>query len=264
MAESLAGWLALRESVDAAARSPAILRRLVDALPDDRPLRIVDLGSGTGSNIRYLSPRLPHPQDWLAVDRDAALLAMAPPGVRTRRMELSAFDDQRVLADRHLVTASALLDLVSEAWMRQLVAACAENGSAVLFALSYDGRSECDPREPEDDAIRELFNRHQRQNDKGFGVAAGPGAADFIVRCLEDADYSVTIERSDWRLGPQMAALQRSLIEGWASAAAEVAAEESETIERWRRRRLAHVTRHASRIVVGHLDVAAWSLKSRA
>src|SRR5262245_50976271 len=110
MAESLSGWLALREPADAAARSSSLLSHLAEGLPDDRPLRIVDLGSGTGSNIRYLSPRLPHPQDWLAVDRDAALLAMAPPGVRTQTMELGALDDERALADRHLVTASALLD----------------------------------------------------------------------------------------------------------------------------------------------------------
>jgi trans-aconitate methyltransferase len=257
MAELLSEWLPLREAADAAARPPRIVEHFAEGLPDDRPLRIVDLGSGTGSNIRYLSPRLPHPQDWLAIDRDAALLAMAPLGVRTLSMELGALDNLRVIADRHLVTASALLDIVSEEWMRRLVTLCAENRSAVLFALSYDGRSECDPREPEDDEVRDLFNRHQRQNEKGFGRAAGPGAADFIARCLADVGYSVAVERSDWQLDPQMIALQHRLIDGWASAATEMAPGKSNVIESWRRRRLAHVGREASSIRVGHRDVAA-------
>ena len=38
-----------------------------------------------------------------------------------------------------LVTASALLDLVSEDWLRRVVDACADSGRAALFAMSYDG-----------------------------------------------------------------------------------------------------------------------------
>jgi 16S rRNA C1402 N4-methylase RsmH len=39
------------------------------------PVCVLDLATGTGSNIRYLMDRLPRRQRWLAVDRDAALLA---------------------------------------------------------------------------------------------------------------------------------------------------------------------------------------------
>src|SRR5512145_1693947 len=35
---------------------------------------VVDLGAGTGANLRYLAPRLGSPQDWLAVDSDPVLL----------------------------------------------------------------------------------------------------------------------------------------------------------------------------------------------
>ena len=77
-ADSLSTWLALREPADIAARSAALTQAIAAVLPDARPLRILDLGSGTGSNIRYLSTRLPEPQDWLAVDRDPDLLAALP------------------------------------------------------------------------------------------------------------------------------------------------------------------------------------------
>src|SRR5215472_11558798 len=163
MTDSLADWLSLREAADAAARSQTLLAELVAALPARRPLRIVDLGTGTGSNVRYLSSRLPQPQEWLVVDRDPSLLdrltARVDVPLTTRATNLGTLTDD-------LVTASALLDLVSEPWLQRLARACREAGAAALFALTYNGESQCDPHEPEDEWVRSLMNRHQRQNDR--------------------------------------------------------------------------------------------------
>lgn len=257
MSDSLADWLAVREAADVAARSAALTAQLARALPAERPLRAIDLAAGTGSNIRYLTSRLPQPIEWLAVDRDPELLARVPSGVRTQTSELAPLD-AGLFAGRHLVTASALLDLVSRPWMEQLVARCSASRASVLFALTYDGRSTCQPREPEDEAIRELFNAHQRSNDKGFGAAAGPDAADFMADSLLAVGYEVAFETSDWSLGPEDAEVQRGLIAGWADAAGEKAPPLSDWIASWRERRLAHVDRGNSRIVVGHADIAGW------
>ena len=121
------------------------------------------------------------------------------------------------------MTASALLDLVSETWLQTVARHCREAGAAVLFALTYNGRSHCSPEEPEDDAIRELMNRHQRANDKGFGPAAGPEAIECAARSFAAVGYHVRRESSDWVLPPYMRELQRQLIEGWAEAALEIA-----------------------------------------
>ena len=43
-------------------------------------MTVVDLAAGTGSNLRYLSVRLPFAQRWLLVDRDQALLERATRG----------------------------------------------------------------------------------------------------------------------------------------------------------------------------------------
>src|SRR5581483_1374987 len=105
-----------------------------------------------------------------------------------------------LFAGSQLVTASALLDLVSDRWLSELAASCRTAGAAALFALTYDGRSTCDPGEPEDEDIRALMNRHQRNNDKGFGRAAGPDAAAAAVRAFESSGYRVRTESSDWAL----------------------------------------------------------------
>ena len=287
MDESLSHWLALREPADIAARSESLTRMIADAMPASGPVHVVDLGTGTGSNIRYLIDRLPGRQRWLAVDRSAALLAETRDRmsslsvargydvrtgaeacisrgasvdceVETRQMDLGTLDDGEIFAGRHLVTASALLDLVSARWLRALAAHCRAAGAAALFTITYNGRSSCVPVEPEDEMVRDLMNRHQK-TDKGLG---GPAAGPDAVRCAEqlfvEAGYRVRREPSDWIVGPAMTALQRLLIEGWAQAATEMAPDYSSTIARWRERRLAHVDAGRSHLIVGHDDLAAW------
>jgi hypothetical protein len=262
---SLADWLALREAADAAARSENLTHEIAAALgiPSGGALRILDLASGTGSNVRYLAPRLLTPQDWLLVDRNPALLARTPAStpaafIQTRVIDLGVLDDPTLFFRWHLVTASALLDLVSESWMRALAVRCLDAGAAVLFALTYNGRSHCIPREPEDDQIRELLNTHQCANDHGFGRAAGPNAVECAVDCLNAVGYRVEREASDWDLGPDAREMQRQLVKGWASAACEIASDRTAAIDNWLARRLAHIDAGRSRITVGHEDIAAF------
>jgi glycosyltransferase involved in cell wall biosynthesis len=259
-----AEWLALREPADRAARSARLAQLVGARLPQDVALNIVDLGAGTGSNQRYLTWFLPPRQRWLLVDRDAALLARAGAAaaseVEVRPFDLNAIgcDQGRALLwGAALVTAAALLDLVSENWLHVLVERCRASTAALLFALNYDGRFECAPVDAGDAAVRELVNRHQ-STDKGFGPALGPGATDAADRVLRRLGYHVERERSDWVLGPESEELQRQLIEGWARAAIEIESTGRETIEGWRTRRLAHVDGQRSRLVVGHEDLAAW------
>lgn len=261
MSESLSDWLSRREAADAAARSTTLLQAVVAVLPARRPLRVVDLGTGTGSNVRYLSARLPRPQEWLVADRDAVLLAelqrRIDVSLTIRATNLGTLTDD-LFDGRDLVTASALLDLVSESWLQSLARHCSRVGAAVLFALTYDGESTCTPPEPEDELVRALMNRHQRQNDKGFGRAAGPDATAAAERAFAAAGYVVRRAKSDWVLGPPDAPLQRPLIEGWAEAAREMAPDQATAIDDWLARRLRHVDVARSRIGVGHEDLAAW------
>lgn len=261
-----AAWLALREPADRAARSDMLTRALADVLPRNECIRILDLASGTGANLRYLSERLRSEQEWLLTDHDEALLSAAPGRVTsadgrvchvaTRRVDLSALGDDDLFGNRRLVTASALLDLVSASWMRRLAQHCRRSRATALFALTYNGRIECDPVDSDDAMICDLVNRHQR-TDKGFGRALGPAASGSAERLFADAGYAVRRAPSDWMLTPDMSELQQQLIEGWAAAAREIESSRSPAIDRWLSRRLAFVDTRASRIIVGHDDLLA-------
>jgi hypothetical protein len=262
MSSFSAAWLALREPADHRARSRGLTQAVREHLTGGTTVSVVDLAAGTGSNLRYLASGWDRSQTWLLVDQDAGLLSLARPvGSATVTTRVADLIDggqlPAILERRDLITASALLDLVSRAWLEQIIAACQKARAAVLFALTYDGRMECSPDDPEDAAVRALVNQHQR-TDKGFGAALGPDAAGCAAELLEAAGYRVLRESSDWRLQPDEPELQRQLILGWAEAAAELAIDDARSIFDWRDRRLAHVTANRSRRVIGHQDIAGW------
>ncbi|MGE0360887.1 MAG: trans-aconitate 2-methyltransferase [Vicinamibacterales bacterium] len=258
-------WLALREPADVAARSEALTRLAGDRLALRRGHRAIDLACGTGANVRYLTARLPVVPTWTIVDHDQALLAEArrqlgngPLGpdytLTARRLDLADLDPA-VVAGHDLVTASALLDLVSAAWLETLARACRSAEAVVLLALTFDGRMECTPPHPDDELVRGLVLRHQR-HDKGFGPALGPDAASVAEVCFATAGFTVRTAHSDWQL--ESPRLQRELVAGWARAAVEIDPAQASRIAAWEARRLAHVLEGRSRIRVGHRDLVAW------
>jgi len=258
MSDFTADWLDLREPVDSASRSTRLTRDVAAILPRYRAIDILDLGAGTGANVRYLAGKLPLPQRWMLVDRDERLLSRASKAWASRCLDLQhAVLDASLFSGRALVTASALLDLASEAWLQALVARCREAGAAVLFALTYDGRMDFAPAELEDEAMCELVNQHQR-TDKGLGPAEGPVAVARASELFTAAGYYVEREASDWELTPESHELQRQLIAGWADAAVATAPDQSAAVADWRARRIAHVDAGRSQLIVGHKDLAAW------
>jgi hypothetical protein len=262
-----AGWLALREPADRAARSLSITRAVVNALPAGI-VRAVDLATGTGANLRYLVPYLPPEQDWLLVDNDETLLSELPVRIyrsglprevriECRRTDLSELEaNSDIIEGRTLVTASALLDLVSAPWIASLAALCRRAGAVVLFALTYNGRITFSPIEPADDIVRRLVNRHQ-QTDKGFGPALGPDARVRAEQHFGRLGYRVMRAPSDWELGPDARDIQAQLIDGWTAAAIAMEPRDAAVIGDWQGRRQAHVGAGRSSIVVGHDDLAA-------
>lgn len=265
-----ADWLQQREPFDTAARNGAAGRLPLPSRltpPQGMPWRVIDLACGTGANLRWLAPRLGGPQQWLVVDHDAALLRRIPREFSGAGFQASTVRQQTDLARQldtlpwhaaHLVTASALLDLVSAEWLQRLVAHATAARAALLFALSVDGTHQWTPQDPHDATVGRLFRAHQRR-DKGFGPALGADAIAACRRALRAAGYRVFTASSDWVLDgreqPQAAALQRALIGGMAAAACEQDPASQATLQAWCERRQAAAA--ASRLRVGHVDLLA-------
>lgn len=288
-----AGWLALREPFDRAARAaagfgPALAATLAARVPGagsgSVPVEGLDLGGGTGALLRCLLPALGEGQHWQLVDADPALLAAAPaafarwaaaaghdcrvdattatlagPGW-SGRVALRAADLSDGLPDALLdtsrgpvtvVAASALLDLVSAAWVEGLVRRCRARGTVLACSLNYDGRIEWTPPIAFDARATRALNRDQVR-DKGFGVALGPTAADALRAALADAGLRCWSTRSDWVVAGTDRSMQQRLLDDLTRLARD---EDPAALAAWRAARAAAIAAGASQLRVGHVDV---------
>jgi hypothetical protein len=254
-------WLRLREPVDHESRSTRLQERLQAEFGTERSLQILDLGAGSGSNLRYLGPRLLNPQSWMLIDYDASLLVHAAAPCRKTwvcscTLDLNEWDRIQRLPRPDLVTGSALLDLVSADWLKTLVDQCLQWRAVVLFGLTVNGEIALRPADPDDATVLKALQMHQRRH-KGLGQALGPDAASRLAETLRDAGYQVWMEPSPWALGPQNQRLAAELVYGWASAATEQDPSQSLLFQSWQHRRMRQITDGELEIDVGHWDLLA-------
>jgi hypothetical protein len=260
-------WLALREPADALARSVELVDALLPLLPRGRTLVVHDLGSGTGSMARWLAPRLPGPQHWVLHDRDAGLLERAPSyplpaasdgspiSLETRQDDITLLDDS-VLREADLITASALLDMMTAPEIERLVEACVRAGCPVLMTLSVVGRVELEPVEDLDGGLTAAFNDHQRRTT-AHGALLGPTAAAAAVAAFEAAGHEVAMRDSPWLLGADYPALVTAWLTGWVGAAVEQDPDLAGDAEPYFRRRLQQLADGTLALRVHHEDLLA-------
>jgi SAM-dependent methyltransferase len=269
-----AEWLDRREPADHRSRNRKLEHMVARHFDGWRPVTVVDLGCGTGSNLRATAPLLGPEQHWTLVDLDRALLDAAATrltdwadgsdwkdeqlvlfkgakriAVEFRQADIAHDLDAALGAGGNLVTASALFDLVSAEFIQRFAAAIAARKAAFYTVLTYDGDQRWTPEHDADAALVDAFHIHQMR-DKGFGPAAGPDAPDVLAEAFSGAGYAVTEGDSAWRLGAGDEALVAELSRGFADAVEETGALDPATLAQCRT-----VTHTAA--TVGHADTLA-------
>ena len=286
-------WLALREPYDALARSERLAAALIARLPA-RP-RLIDLGAGTGSLLRWLAPRIGRAQAWTLVDSDKALIEEAFETIADRAEAIgfkATFPNRRTLlvhapggawrvealvtdlaeAPRNLplaaadaVLSSALCDLVSARWVDRMAAALR---IPFYAALLVDGRDRVWPPHPEDGAVANAFRRDQAR-EKGFGgPALGPAAPRAIAKAFAVQGFTVETAAADWVVQARggtaadlplprehAAAFLNQLLLGHADAARRWM--NGRTADRWLLDRLDRVQAGTLSLRTGHRDLLA-------
>lgn len=249
-------WLALRENADAAARAADLVDVVVPRLRRyDGEIVVRDLGCGTGSMARWLSPRLPGPQHWVMYDRDPDLLDLLDvPGT----VVPLAGDVTRLLASdlagTSLVASSALLDLFTATEVDRIVDACVDAGCPALFALSVIGQVELTPADPLDTYVTAAFNEHQRRVADGRALL-GPAAAQHTTAAFRRRNAVVLSRPSPWHLNANQAALTEEWLRGWVGAATEQ--QSTLPTDDYLDLRLAQCKAGTLRVVVRHSDLLA-------
>ena len=161
-------------------------------------------------------------------------------------------DLERVLDWRpDLVTAAALFDLVSPAWISRFVGALKDRKLPLYTVLTYDGREIWQPSHPTDAGMVAAFHLHQH-SDKGFGPAAGPDAARLMADAFAKSGYVTDTGDSPWVMDSADAKLVAALTGGIADAVRETGQVPEVDVASWLAAKAA-----AQQGLVGHLDLFA-------
>ena len=258
-------WLVLREPADAAARSSELAEHLGRHLPPTGRLVIHDLGAGSGAMGRWLAPRLPGRQHWVLHDRDADLLDLAlahPPApaadgaavtVEARPSDITALAPGD-LAGASVITASALLDMLTADELAAVLGACTAVGCPMLLAMTVVGRVALTPADPLDAHMAAAFNAHQRRA-RAAGRLLGPDAVDAAVEQLRGTGAEVLVRPSPWRLDAAHADLMTEWFGGWVTAACEQEPSLAAEAGAYRDRRLVQAAAGGLAVTVDHADL---------
>jgi hypothetical protein len=240
---------------------------------------------------RWLAPRLPGRQHWILYDRDPDLLDQAAAGmadtarraldgapvtVETRLRDITRLTPAD-LDGAGLVTASALLDMLTADEVERIVAAVAGAASArsaaepavkrprprtgpagipTWSALSVIGRVALTPADPLDAEVGAAFNDHQRRTVDGRTLL-GPDAAEFAIDAFRRRGVPVEVRPSPWRLGPEQADLAAEWFDGWLAAAIEQRPDLAARTAGYEHRRRAGIAAGRVSAVVQHADLLA-------
>ena len=256
---------ALREAADAAARAPDLVERLAGTCRRQAAVVIHDLGCGTGSMGRWLAPRLPGPQHWVAARPGRRPARRSPPPTRPARPPTARRSPSRPAARHHpadrrrpgrrdLVTASALLDMLTADELERLVAACAGAGCPVLLTLSVIGRVELTPADPLDAPRRRRVQRPPAPTTAGAGCSARtrsapPSTAFARLGCRRPR------AAQPLAAGPGRGRPGGRVVRGWVGAACEQDARAGRASRAYTRRRLAQARPERLAVTVHHADL---------
>ena len=260
-------WLALLEPADAAARSLELALVVAELLPDG-PIVVHDLGSGTGSMMRWLAPVLPGPQTWFLHDWNADLTEQAINHGRPfdrDNAQISVFGRSGNLADLSLddvaggslVTASALLDVLTSDEIHTIVAVCVAAHTPALLSLSVTGGVRLNPRDELDTVFVNSFNAHQSRHANGRRQV-GRHAVSIASRLFAEAGWQVRQSSTPWRLDHRQPGLLSEWFSGWIDAAVEQEPHLREKADRYRQGRAAQIDRDELTAHVDHVDLLAW------
>ena len=277
-------WLTEREFFDNQSRSNLLIKEIKK---DSRSInKIIDLGCGTGSFLRWCIAQKLSFSEAMLIDFDRRLINSI--GMLFRRFlknknytikkvntreylvtNLSSLEKSKILflkkniinsldkIDRYdLVSLSALSDLLSKNIIRRLLSKTNRN-KYIYFSLCFNGKIRWSPVNEFDNYVINKFNKHQIQ-DKGFGIALGENSIRYIESIANKNSYVYTKKDSSWKINSfniQGKSFQEKYLKIILTALKNDDITDKDILKLWFSKRMQSIKHIKSKLIVGHNDI---------
>jgi len=199
-------WLYQREKIDNLSKNLKIIDKINSALKDLENINILDLGTGTGSNFRFLSKKIKHKnQFWTLMDISRSSLYEAKKKIvlnnKVKKVSLKYNDVIKNIKKTDfnqfdLVTGSAFLDIMPYKWFKDFHK-FNQNTKIIYFSINYNGYFKFDPHHFLDDHILKLFNKDQQSKKDGKVNAVGSDCPE-IIKSFFSKSHKTFLLNSNW------------------------------------------------------------------
>ncbi len=280
-------WLEHRYDCDVQARNASIEKKLLSFFkPHESVLHIVDVGSGTGTNVCYYFDKLNHQQEWTLIERHDPLLQAARKRLRKfadkQGYSWNEQSDQVQLVDKNkkatirfvtgdvnhietltdleeadVLVANAFFDLISFDQFDALVKKLAQHNVAFLSTLNYYETSFY-PFLEEDHQIMRWYHMHMKR-PQPFGIAMGSDCCEEMLDLLTKHHLMIEQESSQWHLKRGNTTMQHYILHFIENALAELnlTTDEQNLLNRWLNTRKEQLHDRTLEIIVDHNDIFA-------
>jgi len=277
-------WINLRESYDMLSRSDLLQNLYKNNKMNLK--KVIDLGGGNGSFLRWCHYKNIIYDDFLIIDNDEALLKSFYPRTKSylSTISLSLIKDNMmsyriqnlktnkdgfitlkkqdfyksidIINDYNLVSFSAVSDLLSKKFIKCLFDKI-DKGTNLYFSICFDGRVKWKNKNKHDKYIVSMFNQHQKQ-EKTTGVALGLNSINFIKNLSKKNDYKIYIADSSWSVDSQdndSRIFQKAYLNTIYKPLKKFELTDKDILENWFKSKQNDIENKNSNLVVGHKDI---------
>ena len=277
-------WINLRESYDMLSRSDLLQNLYKNNKMNLK--KVIDLGGGNGSFLRWCHYKNIIYDDFLIIDNDETLLKSFYPRTKSylSMMSLSLIKDNMmsyriqnlknnkdgfitlkkqdfyksidIINDYNLVSFSAVSDLLSKKFIKCLFDKI-NKGTNLYFSICFDGRVKWKNKDKHDKYIVSMFNQHQKQ-EKTTGVALGLNSINFIKNLSKKNDYKIYIADSSWSVDSQdndSRIFQKAYLNTIYKPLKKFELTDKDILENWLKSKQNDIENKNSNLVVGHKDI---------
>jgi hypothetical protein len=154
-----------------------------------------------------------------------------------------------------LATAAAVLDLLTEKMLHQLLGVLSENEVVLLATINYAGMG-FEPETAKDRFYAECYGQHM-QRDQAFGKTLGPDCTQSIKTYCSRNDLNLISGESNWIVKSKDKRMHQFLLEYMTDAIPEMlnTGQELETFQIWMNNKLDMLENEKLQTTVFHYDV---------